>query len=193
MDNIIALQQHVAYAKVCVEIFVDFELPCFINVELRNGSFVSIGVEVPWLSMRCLQYRSFVHSSKHCFKKNECSNGCVALTSTFEVSYKGKTVVMDLSPTLKLNHVYLMRSSNRFEALSVELDDSNDIVVDDIDAEQDVDDDNGNEQLEFSPRKPRLASLAVAPLVRSLMATKQENLDKSKKKMNNSPAKRRGK
>ncbi|MBA0833794.1 hypothetical protein Goarm_006216 [Gossypium armourianum] len=97
---------------------------------------------------------------------------------------------MDLSPTLKLNHVYLMRSSNRFEALCVELDDSNDIVVDDIDTEQDVDDDNGNEQLEFSPRKPRLASLAVAPLVRSLMATKQENLDKSKKKMNNSPAKR---
>ncbi|MBA0804657.1 hypothetical protein Gohar_004229, partial [Gossypium harknessii] len=52
--------------------------------------------------------------------KLECSNGCVALTSTFEVTSKGKTVVMDLSPTLKLNHVYLMRSSNRFKALSVE-------------------------------------------------------------------------
>ncbi|KAK5774983.1 hypothetical protein PVK06_042848 [Gossypium arboreum] len=58
---------------------------------------------------------------------------------------------------------------------------------------KDVDDDNGTEQLEFSPRKPRLASLAVAPLVRPLIATKQENLDKSKKKMNNSPIKGQGK
>ncbi|KAK5834633.1 hypothetical protein PVK06_010309 [Gossypium arboreum] len=74
-------------------------------------------------------------------------------------------------------------SNNRFEALNVDLVDSNDVVADDIDAEQDVvDDDNETEQLEFSPQKPRLASLEVAPFVRSLMATKQENLDKVKAK-----------
>ncbi|MFQ6654717.1 hypothetical protein Gotur_025588 [Gossypium turneri] len=55
MDNITTLQQLLAYAKVCVEIFVDFELPRFINIELSDGSFISIGVEVPWLSMRCFQ------------------------------------------------------------------------------------------------------------------------------------------
>ncbi|MBA0736405.1 hypothetical protein Gogos_009961, partial [Gossypium gossypioides] len=118
--------------------------------------------------MRCLQYRSFSHSDKYCSKKNESApNGGVALTSTFEVSSKGKAVVVDLSPTLKLKHVCFARSSNRFETLSVELEDSNDVIDDDINAEQDVvNDDNETEQLEFSPRKPRLASLAVAFLVR---------------------------
>ncbi|MBA0844616.1 hypothetical protein Goarm_023328, partial [Gossypium armourianum] len=197
MDNITALQQRLVYAKVCVEISVDFELPHFINVELCDGYFVSIGVEVPWLPMHCLQCRPFSHFGKHCSKKNDVKSapdGGVALTLTFEVSSKGKIVVMDFSPTLKSMHAFLVGSNNRFEALGVELVDSNDVVTDDIDVEQNVvDDDNETEQLEFSPQKPRLASLAVAPLVRSLIATKQENLNKGKKKMNNSPTKGRGK
>ncbi|MBA0556725.1 hypothetical protein Golob_026803 [Gossypium lobatum] len=53
MDNITALQ-HLAYTKVCLEISIHFELPHFINVELSDCSFVSIGVEVPWLPMHCL-------------------------------------------------------------------------------------------------------------------------------------------
>ncbi|KAK5811133.1 hypothetical protein PVK06_026455 [Gossypium arboreum] len=129
MDIIKALQR-LAYVKVSVEVFVDFELPHFINVELRDGSLVFIGVEVPWLPMRYLQFRSFSHFGKYYSKKNE---------------------------------------------------DSNDAVDDDIDAEQDVvDDGNEIEYLEFSPRKPKLASLAVALLMRSLIATKQENLGKGK-------------
>ncbi|MBA0695969.1 hypothetical protein Goari_002562, partial [Gossypium aridum] len=122
-------------------------------------------------------------------RRMSAPDGGAALTSTFEVSFKDKAVVVNLFPTFKSKHVCLAGSSNRFEALSVELEDSNDVAVDDIDAEQDVDDDNETKQLEFSHRKPRLASLAVAPLVRSLMATKQENLDKCEKKMNNSFAK----
>ncbi|MBA0823480.1 hypothetical protein Goarm_020210, partial [Gossypium armourianum] len=43
----------------------------FINIELSDGSFISIGVEVPWLSMCCLKCRSFSHSGKHYSKKNE--------------------------------------------------------------------------------------------------------------------------
>ncbi|MBA0723534.1 hypothetical protein Golax_004108 [Gossypium laxum] len=153
MDNITALQQLLVYAKVCVEISVDFELPHFINVELCDGSFVSIGVEVPWLPMRCLQCRPFSHFGKHCSKKNESApNDGAALTSTFEVSSKGKVVVMDFSPTFKSMHAFLVGSNNRFEALGVELVDSNDVVTDDIDVEQNVvDDDNETEQLEFSP------------------------------------------
>ncbi|MBA0694693.1 hypothetical protein Goari_004968 [Gossypium aridum] len=127
-------------------------------------------------------------------RRMSAPDGGATLTSTFEVSSKGKVLVMDFSPTLKLVHVFLVGSNNRFEALGVELVDSNDVVTDDIDVEQNVvDDDNETEQLEFSPQKPRLASLAVAPLVRSLIATKQENLNKGKKKMNNSPTKGRGK
>ncbi|KAA3482827.1 Geminivirus AR1/BR1 coat protein [Gossypium australe] len=146
MDNITALLQHLAYAKICVEISVDFELPHFINVELRDCSFVSI---------------------------RSAPDGGATLTSTFEVSSKDEAVVVDLSSTLKLKYICLTGYSNRFEVLNVELKDSNDVVANDIDAEQDVvDDDNGTEQLEFSPQKPRLALLAVTPLVRSLMAKK---------------------
>ncbi|MBA0763323.1 hypothetical protein Gotri_012782 [Gossypium trilobum] len=169
MDNITTLQKRLAYVKVCFEISVDFVLPGFINIELHDGSFVSIRVEVLWLPMHCLQCQSFSHSGKHYSKKNENAlDGGTALTLTFEVSFKGKVVVVDLSPILKQKHVCLTGSSNRFEALSVELEDSNDVVADDIDTEQGVvDDDNQTEQLEFSPRKPWLASLAVAPLMRS--------------------------
>ncbi|MBA0679503.1 hypothetical protein Goari_011266 [Gossypium aridum] len=117
-------------------------------------------------------------------------NGGVALTLTFEVSSKGKAVVVDLFPILKPKHVCFAGFGNRFETLSVELEDSNVVIDDDINAEQDVvNDDNETKQLEFSPRKPRLASLAVALLVRTLIATKQENLDKGKQKINNSPTK----
>ncbi|MBA0709275.1 hypothetical protein Golax_024315, partial [Gossypium laxum] len=153
MDNITTLQQRLTYVKVCFEISVDFELPGFINVELHDGSFVSIRVEVLWLPMHCLQCQSFSHSGKHYSKKNENAlDGGTALTLTFEVSFKGKVVVVDLSPILKQKHVCLTGSSNRFEALSVKLEDSNDVVANDVDAEQGVvDDDNQTEQLEFSP------------------------------------------
>ncbi|MBA0550642.1 hypothetical protein Golob_021576, partial [Gossypium lobatum] len=185
---------------VYVEISVDFEFPRFINIELSDGSFVSIRVEVPWLSMRCLKCRSFSHSGKHCSKKNESApDGGGTLPSTFEGSSKGKAMVMDLSFTLKPTYVFLTGYSNRFEVLSVELEDSNDAVDDDIDAEQIkgfndiVDDDNETKQLEFSPWKPTLASLAVGLFMRSLMTTKQENLDKGKKKTNSYLVKGRGK
>ncbi|MBA0629907.1 hypothetical protein Godav_002051 [Gossypium davidsonii] len=102
------------------------------------------------------QCRSFSHSGKHYSKKNEVkvwrvnAPDCGAtLISTFEVSSKGKPMVLDIFLTLKPNHVFL------------------------------------------GDLKPKLALLAVSPLVRSLMATKQENLGKGKKKMNNSLAKGR--
>ncbi|KAA3487732.1 reverse transcriptase [Gossypium australe] len=142
---------------------------------------------------------NFVSKKSVAVRNESAPDGGAALPSTFKVSSKGKAVVVDISLTLKLTHVCLARYSNRFKALSVELKDSNDSVDDDIDAEQIkgfndvVVDDNKTKQLKFSPWKPRLASLAVGPFVRSLMATKQENLDKGKKKMNSSPAKGLGK
>ncbi|KAK5771177.1 hypothetical protein PVK06_047359 [Gossypium arboreum] len=64
----------------------------------------------------------------------------------FEVSSKSKVVVVDLSPTLQPKHI---------EGL-------NDFLDDDIETEQ----------LEFSPKKPKLASLRLGLFVKSLKATK---------------------
>ncbi|KAK8662026.1 hypothetical protein V6N13_091614 [Hibiscus sabdariffa] len=49
MDGITANKQRLAYAKVRVEMSVDFKIPSFISVMLRDGTYASVGVEVPWL------------------------------------------------------------------------------------------------------------------------------------------------
>ena len=55
MDRITTNQQRLAYAKVCVEIKDTMDIPRFIEVELRSGTFVSVNVEVPWLLVKCSQ------------------------------------------------------------------------------------------------------------------------------------------
>ncbi|KAK8625158.1 hypothetical protein V6N13_090034 [Hibiscus sabdariffa] len=49
MDGITANRQRLAYAKVCVEMSADFKIPSFISVMLRDGTYASVGVKVPWL------------------------------------------------------------------------------------------------------------------------------------------------
>ena len=66
MDRITANQQRLSYAKVCVEIEVNKEIPRSIEVELRNGRTVSVMVEVPWMPAKCSQCRIFGHGEKIC-------------------------------------------------------------------------------------------------------------------------------
>ncbi|KAK8576910.1 hypothetical protein V6N13_121909 [Hibiscus sabdariffa] len=68
MDSISANRQQLAYAKVCVEVSANFQIPKFINVKLRDGTIGSIDVEVPWFPLRtkcCL----FGHIDKFCDHK----------------------------------------------------------------------------------------------------------------------------
>ena len=48
MDRITANQQHLTFAKICVEVDASVEIPKFIEVRMRNGAMVNIFVEVPW-------------------------------------------------------------------------------------------------------------------------------------------------
>ncbi|XVE74986.1 hypothetical protein DITRI_Ditri12bG0061700 [Diplodiscus trichospermus] len=69
MDRITASFQRLAYAKVCVEIDVTSEIPSTIEVRMKDGSPVSITVEVPWHPQRCTNCSLFGYSSKTCQRK----------------------------------------------------------------------------------------------------------------------------
>ncbi|XP_022728830.1 uncharacterized protein LOC111284435 [Durio zibethinus] len=64
MDTIIAKQQRSAYAKICVEMRAALEVPRTIDVELRDGSLVSVKMEIPWMPQKCSHCCIFGHSYK---------------------------------------------------------------------------------------------------------------------------------
>ncbi|XVF81982.1 hypothetical protein PTKIN_Ptkin16aG0006300 [Pterospermum kingtungense] len=69
MDRITANQERLEYAKVCVEIDVLKEIPSHIDVKMRNGSRVSVTVEVPWMPPKCIRCSIFGHNEKTCARK----------------------------------------------------------------------------------------------------------------------------
>ena len=48
MDRIKAIQKRMAFTKVCVEVEAKMDIPRFIKVEMKDGSRVSVNIEVPW-------------------------------------------------------------------------------------------------------------------------------------------------
>ncbi|KAK8705494.1 hypothetical protein V6N13_049096 [Hibiscus sabdariffa] len=71
MDGITANRLRLSYAKVCVEISVDFKVPKSIPVMLCDGTLASIAVEVPWFPPRCAQCCMFGHVDKVSDRKKE--------------------------------------------------------------------------------------------------------------------------
>ncbi|XVF30874.1 hypothetical protein REPUB_Repub16aG0095300 [Reevesia pubescens] len=57
MDTITVSRQLLSFAKVCVEMDVNAEIPRFVDVVMRNGSKVTVFLEIPWLPSR--------HSTKY--------------------------------------------------------------------------------------------------------------------------------
>ena len=69
MDRITANQQRLAFAKICVEVDASMEIPKFIEVKRRNGSMITIFVDVPWWPSKCSHCRIFGHVDRSCPKK----------------------------------------------------------------------------------------------------------------------------
>ena len=69
MDKITASQQRLAFAKICVEVEASKDIPRSIEVEMKEGSVVSVFVDVPWYPQRCLQCETYGHGDKFCPKK----------------------------------------------------------------------------------------------------------------------------
>ncbi|XP_039009388.1 uncharacterized protein LOC120137798 [Hibiscus syriacus] len=74
MDSITASKSRLEYAKVCVEIGVNDELPKFIDVVLRDGQATSVSVDVPWIPSCCRKCMVFGHSEKGCPDKTNSAS-----------------------------------------------------------------------------------------------------------------------
>ncbi|XVF82969.1 hypothetical protein PTKIN_Ptkin16aG0095000 [Pterospermum kingtungense] len=70
MDKFIAKQQRLAYAKVCIELDAAREIPKLVKVRMKDGSLISVRVEVPWFPTRCQHCCIFGHGNKECPKKH---------------------------------------------------------------------------------------------------------------------------
>ena len=52
-----------------MEIDATFDIPSFIDIQMQDGSYVSVSVEVPWYPQRCTKCSIFGHADKTCPKK----------------------------------------------------------------------------------------------------------------------------
>lgn len=68
MDSISAACKRLVYAKVCVEIDVEKEVPSTVKLVMRDSSISLISVEVPWFPTKCSTCNIFGHSAKTCSK-----------------------------------------------------------------------------------------------------------------------------
>ncbi|XP_039022529.1 uncharacterized protein LOC120155005 [Hibiscus syriacus] len=66
MDSVTASKSRLEFAKLCVEIGVNDDIPKSIEVILGNGQTTTVFVEVPWLPNCCLKCNKFRHTDKAC-------------------------------------------------------------------------------------------------------------------------------
>ena len=71
MDKFTASRSRLAFAKICVEMEAASTIPRFIDVKMRDGSYVSVSVDVPWFPHKCSKCSIFGHTDKVCTKKAE--------------------------------------------------------------------------------------------------------------------------
>ncbi|XP_031398560.1 uncharacterized protein LOC116209144 [Punica granatum] len=62
MDRATALRSRLDYAKVCIEVEVENEIPNTLTVDLGNEHTVEVLVDTPWLPAKCDQCKVFGHS-----------------------------------------------------------------------------------------------------------------------------------
>ncbi|XVF72304.1 hypothetical protein PTKIN_Ptkin12aG0110100 [Pterospermum kingtungense] len=93
MDRFTAERKRLEYARVCIELDVNKEIPGFIEAVRRNGSIVTVEVVVPWLPAKCEECQVFGHSAKACSKKS------VRPVTQIKIDFQGSNVVFSDSGT----------------------------------------------------------------------------------------------
>jgi hypothetical protein len=67
-DSVTENHSRLRFARVLVEVYIDAEFPKEIEVIGLDGGILTIGVEYPWLPIRCKKCRLFGHATYTCTK-----------------------------------------------------------------------------------------------------------------------------
>ncbi|KAK8546873.1 hypothetical protein V6N13_093912 [Hibiscus sabdariffa] len=67
-DRSTAMKLNLEYAKVCVEVLATYDLPSSITVDLRNSTYVDVGVQLDWAPPCCSSCSVFGHATDKCRK-----------------------------------------------------------------------------------------------------------------------------
>lgn len=69
-DSITAKKDRISFARVCIEIQADFELPQILKIKGPGGREFAQKVEYEWIPPRCSHCKVFGHKTDRCKKKN---------------------------------------------------------------------------------------------------------------------------
>jgi hypothetical protein len=70
-DSVTEEQLRLGFARVLIEVNVDSKFLKEIEIEGANGVKVTVGIEYPWLPVKCKKCRSFGHLSHNCTRMEE--------------------------------------------------------------------------------------------------------------------------
>ena len=195
MDKITASQQRLSFAKICVEVEPARPISRSIEVVMKDGSSVSIIVEVPWYPLRCPFCAIFGHGDKTCPKKQDnvvpVQKWIPRQTKEVEVvtdeNKEIDTVVENLQNVMRMVQKVqkvadeakepgtpLLRSDNRFVVLDDEKPIEEDIGTS-------MENENTAEEICTDSRKTRAAAAGVAELMQTLKPKWKGPIDKGKK------------
>jgi hypothetical protein len=70
-DSVTEEQLRLGYARVLVEVGVDSKFPRELELDSGDGQYVTIGVEYPWISIKCSTCHAFGHPTYACSRKEK--------------------------------------------------------------------------------------------------------------------------
>ncbi|XP_039007850.1 uncharacterized protein LOC120135690 [Hibiscus syriacus] len=182
MDSVTASKTRLEFAKICVEISVNDDIPKHIDVILQDGSTSSIFVEIPWMPPRCRKCKTFGHNDKNCLvtQETEVIGGIKLLqdpNSTDAPRKEAEKVNEDNSE--------LTSTDIPAEPKTAEIDNkvklpNPSVLIEDDHASVPKRVDESLPIIEGSQKKSCIASKGVAEIVKELKSKKKEKVEQSK-------------
>jgi hypothetical protein len=68
VDSVIEEQLRIGFARVLVEVSIDSDFPKEIEIVGVDGNRVVVGIEYPWIPIKCMKCKSFGHLAHTCTK-----------------------------------------------------------------------------------------------------------------------------
>jgi hypothetical protein len=70
-DSVTEQQLRLGFARVVVEVDVELEIPKELDVVDGDGKLIIVGIEYPWIPIKCPKCKAFGHSKHACLRKGK--------------------------------------------------------------------------------------------------------------------------